>query len=373
MTRPLPFALSLALASASCADYVMPPGPDAAVVVDGSDASVDAFRPIPVNVTCPMAYGTTICEGRYVPSSLGPGVDEVRTGTGGTGEAARHYFCYPVGVAHNDKLLLYLVGTTDSPTQYIEFPRRACALGYAAVSIAYHNEVDGRSTCTTNTNCYESFRREIVYGMDLLPDPIRVNQTNSILGRFLGVLTTLEQRELYFPPWRTIHQRVAARDFTKVAVAGHSQGSGHALLIARDFEIERLIMLAGVTDRMNSGLGTNAAPAWIANWNPATAQTPSTRFFTYLHDDDGVAVVRQVVSNWDLLRVPAMECPYSPMGPYAPTCHRVRVPAARCGGGEAHNMVMVGTFGNSVNNCLLSGMANRNDATFRHLLTAPAE
>lgn len=373
MNRPLPFALVLSLASASCADYVMPPGADAAVVADGSDASVDVFRPIPVNVTCTMAYGTTICEGRYVPTTLNPAVQEVRTGTGGTGEAARHYFCYPVGVAHNDKLLLYLVGTTDSPTQYIEFPRRACALGYAAVSIAYHNEVDSRSTCMANSGCYEAFRREIVYGMDALPDPIRINQTNSILGRFLGVLATLEEREVYFPPWRAIHTRVAARDFTKVAVAGHSQGSGHALFIARDFEVDRLIMLAGVTDRMNSGLGTHAAPAWIANWNPATAQTPSTRFFTYMHDDDGVAVVRQVLSNWDLLRVPAMECPWSAMGPYAPACHRVRHPPARCGGGEAHNMVMVGAFGSATNDCLLSGTMNRNDATFRHLLTTPTE
>ncbi len=131
-------------------------------------------------------------------------------------------------------------------------------------------------------------------------------------------------------------------------------------------------MLAGVTDRMNSGLANHAAPSWIANWNPATAQTPSTRFFTYLHEDDGVAVVRQVVSNWDHLRVPAAECAWSAMT-YAPTCHRVRAPAARCGGGEAHNVVMVGTFGNSVNNCLLSGMASSNDATFRHLLTAPTE
>lgn len=102
---------------------------------------------------------------------------------------------------------------------------------------------------------------------------------------------------------------------------------------------------------------------------------PSTRFFTYLHEDDGVAVVRQVVSNWDHLRVPPppAECMWSAMT-YAPTCRRVRTPAARCGGGEAHNVVMVGTFGNSVNNCLLSGMASSNDATFRHLLRpAPTE
>lgn len=374
MRRPLPL-LALPLLAVACADYVMPPGatPDAARA-DAGDASADAFRPIPVNVTCTVHYGVTICEGRYVPTELNPAVREVRTGSGGTGEAARHFFCYPVGVSHNDKLLLYLVGTTDSPTQYIEFPRRACALGYAAVSIAYHNEVDSRSTCTSNSACYENFRREIVYGMDALPDPIHVTQADSILGRFLNVLETLERREVYFPAWRAIRARVAARDFSRVAVAGHSQGSGHALFIARDFEVERLIMLAGVTDRMNSGFAANAAPAWIANWNFATAQTPSTRFFTYMHDDDGVAVVRQVLDNWNLLRVPATECPFTVMaGAYPPGCHRIRVPAARCGGGEAHNMVMVGAFGNSTNACLLSGTASSNDVTFRHMLTAATE
>lgn len=373
MRRPLPLAAASLVLAASCADYVMPADAAAdAPRVDAGDASADAFREAPVNVTCAIRYGVTVCEGRYVPTEINPMVREVRTGTGGTGEAARHFFCYPVGAAHNDKLLLYIVGTTDSPTQYVEFPRRACALGYAAVSVAYHNEVDSRSTCTTNSVCYENFRREIVYGMDALPEPIHVTQADSILGRFVNILETLERREVYFPPWRSIRARVAARDFTKVAVAGHSQGSGHALFIARDFEVDRLIMLAGVTDRMNSGLSNHAAPAWIANWNPATAQTPSTRFFTYLHDDDGVAVVRQVVSNWDLLRVPAAECMWSAMT-YPATCHRVRSPAARCGGGEAHNVVMVGSFGNSVNNCLLSGMASSNDATFRHLLTAPTE
>lgn len=85
-------------------------------------------------MTCAIRYGVTICEGRYVAKELSPIVREVRTGTGGTGEAARHFFCYPVGAAHNDSLLLYIVGAADSPTQYLEFPRRACALGYAAVS-----------------------------------------------------------------------------------------------------------------------------------------------------------------------------------------------------------------------------------------------
>jgi hypothetical protein len=356
----------------------MPPErrPDAATDAVTTDVVDEVFRPPPVNVTCAMHYGTTICEGRYVPTEISPLVREVRTGAGGTGEAARHFFCYPVGVAHNGKLLLYLVGTTDSPTQYVAFPRRACALGYATVSVAYHNEIDSRSTCRSNSECYEAFRREIVYGIDSLPDPIRVNQANSILGRFLNVLETLERREAhFFPPWRSIRARVIMRDFTHVAVAGHSQGSGHALFIARDFEVERLIMLAGITDRMNSGLSDHAAPAWIANWNPATSQTPSNRFFTYIHDDDGVAVVAQVIDNWNLLRVPNTQCLFTAMANgYPANCHRVRVPMANCGGGEAHNVVMVGTFGNgTTNHCLLSGMANSNDATFRHLLTAPTE
>jgi len=133
-------------------------------------------------------------------------------------------------------------------------------------------------------------------------------------------------------------------------------------------------MLAGVTDRMNSGLAANAAPAWIANWDPATSQTPSSRFFAYIHDDDGVAVVQQVTSNWDFLRVPMVDCMFTAMaGGYPAGCRRVRVPAARCGGGEAHNAVMVGTFGSATNACLLSGMVNSNDATFRHLLTAATE
>ncbi len=376
--RSLLPALPLCLFAMGCG--APPPATDGGLDarVDAADASGDvvvADRPEapPVNVRCDQLYGTTVCEGTYVPTQINPAVREVRTGIGGTGAVARHYYCYPVGVASNDKLLLYIVGTTDNPATFTEMPRRACALGFASLSLAYHNEVDSRTACGPDATCYENFRREIVYGMDLLPNPINVTQTDSLLGRFVHVLGVLAEREPYFPAWASIRQRVTARDFSNVVVAGHSQGAGHALLIARDFAVDRLVMLAGVTDRTNSGTNNHGPAAWISGWSPAMAQTPSSRFFGYMHDDDGVAVVRQVLANWDALRLPAQECPWQAEGNYPAGCRRVRIPPARCGGGEAHNAVMLGAFGSATNACVQGGTQSRNDGTFRYLLTTRAE
>lgn len=365
-TRSLPL-FGLLTTLMACGPGPSPWGPDAARDAVATDASADGSADAGTSVRCSPMFGSTVCRAVVLASVASPGATDVRP----SGMTFRHAYCFPVGASFNGKLVLYLSGTLENPEVQSDFATRACSLGFAAVALSYPNEVDSRTACTSNSACYENFRREIVYGQDVAPDPIRVNQTNSILGRFLGVMAYLAERERYFPAWASLHERVAMRDFSQVVVAGHSQGAGHALYIAREFPVERVIMLGGVTDRVNSGLSNNMAPAWIASWSNMTSRTSSSRFFGFNHQDDGVAIYRQVLSNYDSLMLPAAECDFLEAGAYPMGCHRVRVPTARCGGSDAHNAVMLGTFGDASNACAAGGTVHHNDLTFAYLLNAP--
>lgn len=181
-------------------------------------------------------------------------------------------------------------GTGDNPGFTNGLLKRACALGFAGISPMYENERDARSSCENNTNCNAFMRREVVYGDDVAPPPINVDGTNSVMNRIRTMLDRLVEAEPVFKPWAEVRTRYVARDLSTFALSGHSQGSGHALLLARDFFVERLVMLGGGADRVASGTSSNRAPAWIANFAASNPKTPSSRFLSYIHEDDTIAV-----------------------------------------------------------------------------------
>lgn len=324
----------------------------------------------PAAAPCEQAHGQLVCSATYDPTTIDPLLESVVAAPPGqVGVPGRHYACAPEAKRWNGQLLIHLVGTWGNPAASSAFAELACSLGYAAVAPMYENVQDARAVCADDSACYEGMRREVLYGGDSAPAPISVDASNSILRRVDTLLMYLAARETGFAPWGQLRDRVLARDYSEVALSGHSQGAGHALVWARDHQVSRVIMLGGLTDRLRYGTPAHQAVQWVADW-AASSKTPPGRLWGYNHSDDKIVLGSHLRANYDVLGVGAT-CPFSEAGDYPLVCRRIRTPPSGCSALDAHLAVVRHRYGTERAPCQLEGSELSNAATWQFLLLAP--
>lgn len=208
-------------------------------------------------------------------------------------ELARHQVwinpnCNPRGL-----LLLHLPGTFDNPSRTSLFPALAANNGYHVLGLKYPNDLSAQTACreSTDPDCYENFRREIVEGTDLHPD-IEVDAANSIENRLRKLLQHLATA---FPAeaWGQylIGQEI---QWNKVVVSGHSQGGGHAGFMAKDRVLARVIMFASPNDY-------DAVNEAAAAWTSAPHLTPDSAYYAFGNRFDDIVDFREEYLQWNAL------------------------------------------------------------------------
>lgn len=331
--------------------------------LDERDDGVDVGLVVPT--TCDASG---VCSGSLDPTLLSDAIDAVPTGQDGERPAGMHWFCRPEPRSRwNGRMVLHLVGSWSDPASDHRFPEHACALGFAAIAPMYDNRYPARETCGDDGACYEAHRREVVDGVEGAPLPVDVDGSNSVRRR---VDTLLSQLAADDDMWATMRDRLATGDWSAVVLSGHSQGSGHALYLAREEAAERLVLLAGPSDRLGDRTAEHASVPWIDALRATPTRTPPTRIFGYLHEDDTIQVVDQVVANWDAIGVAATTCPYASAGGYDASCRRILIPSEGCPGLRAHTTVIVRRWGPG---CVLGSGNQTNQATWEHVLVASDE
>lgn len=187
-----------------------------------------------------------------------------------------------------NQLLVFLTGTGAKTTLASqEFSRTAAALGYHVIDLMYPNAVPA-TICwqAPSADCFGAFRREIVTGADSSP-LIQVSREESIENRLLQVLRFLAARQPQ-GGWGQFLQGNTAIAWEKVALAGQSQGGGHAAWMARERRVARVIMLGAPKD-FHRRLGRPAS--WYG-----PGQTPAERMFAFVHerDEQGCSFAQQL-------------------------------------------------------------------------------
>ncbi len=334
----------------------------------GSDPSLGAED---ASATCAVVWDSRVCSGVVDPVALAPGIDGVPVGELGETDGL-HFHCRPENAeSHNGKLAIHFVGTGADPLTKHDFSLRACSLGFAALAPMYENSQGVRDLCQNDSTCYEAVRKEIIYGIDESP-LVEVSSASSLLNRTETLLTHLAATDSSFPAWARLASEFSQGAWDALTLSGHSQGSGHALLLARDHAVERVVMLAGVPDSLSVDRAT-APAAWILEFQSASPKTASSRFYGYNHQDDGLAGYSAVIANYETLGMDPIACAAG--GPdistYPSACRRLYVPASGCGDFEAHRVVAVDTFGTAEAPCSIPGNDHSNAYPWQFLLTNP--
>lgn len=243
---------------------------DSGLPADGGEAPADGGGPIgpPVREGCGGVAAQGLDVGSVAPQDTDPAL---RSGD------PDHRYVAAVG-ERTGRLFVFLPGATARPADYDDVLKNAAAGGDDAIGLAYVNDVRVFVVCGSDDNpdCHESLRIEVLRGEPLSPH-VDVGPTDAILNRLVKLLLHLG--------WTDYLDGDEVR-WSRIAVAGHSQGSGHAAMIGRFYETERVLLFAG----------TEPAP-----WTRQARLTPPERTWGFGHVDD--PLFRAFPRSWDNLGI----------------------------------------------------------------------
>ena len=205
---------------------------------------------------------------------------------------ASHLEMHLDDVAADAPLFVFLPGTLAQPDDYELVLETAARAGWRAIGLTYPNgRTVGMSCARRPPSCYEEFRLETIDGIDRT-DVTDVDAPNSIVGRLLSLLRYLDEQYPGEDWLRTMVDDAPAWALT--GFGGHSQGGGHAALIAREHAVARVMMLSAPVDNVDDG---------AIDWTSAQHATAVERYWGLVHADEGTALFSTpgVIANWSAL------------------------------------------------------------------------
>jgi hypothetical protein len=206
-------------------------------------------------------------------------------------------------VGLKQRLFVMLSGTGGIPRNQRMILRSGSTRGYHAISLSYPNDQVITALCANSPvdDCIGLVRREIVTGEDASP-LVRINVPNSIQGRLFALLTYLS---VTYPneDWN-LFLAAGRPDWTKITIAGHSQGAGHAAYMAKLYSLDRTVMFSSPVD---PGTATGSRTPWLSLPNV----TSVSRQFGFTHTADELAPYSAVTSNWAIIGLGLFGAPVS--------------------------------------------------------------
>ncbi|MEW6006005.1 MAG: T9SS type A sorting domain-containing protein [Stygiobacter sp.] len=201
-----------------------------------------------------------------------------------------HYVCLNKSIPAKNQLFLFFPGTGALPAYYQLISNTAADMGFHVINLRYVNyeAVNHASLCggtNTDLDCYEKVRLEIIDGTDRT-DLINVSRSNSVENRLIKLLQYM-QKNYPNDGWKQF-LKADSINWSRIVTSGHSQGGGHAAIIAKYHKIARVVMFAA--------MDYNARTMKPANWIGSNNATPSSEYYGFSHQRDE-AVNFTILSN----------------------------------------------------------------------------
>jgi hypothetical protein len=219
-----------------------------------------------------------------LPASTDPAIDT---------DLDAHFAVNPSStVVTKQRLFVFLPGTTGKPQNVRAIVREAAANGLHAIGLNYPNDATVGSLCngSTDTDCYGSVRAEVLTGADT-SSLLNITRANSIENRLIKLLQTLNA---HAPTegWSAYLSAAGQPDWSRIRVAGHSQGGGHAAFIAKRYAVDRAVYFSSPAD---------AVAGQPAPWLVAAGVTPGSSQTGFTHQRDELASPAEIGASWQAL------------------------------------------------------------------------
>jgi hypothetical protein len=205
------------------------------------------------------------------------------------------------------ELLLWLTGTGGKGHDAQGFSKLAASLGYHVVTLMFPDDIPA-SACANDSNAksFEEFRMAIIQGGRATykggSKEISIERPDSIENRLIKVIQRLQQMRPK-ESWKQFLNEDGSIKWESIAVAGQSQGGGHAALIGIKHRVARVLCFGAPKD-YNKKL--NAPAAWYGQ----QSATPKSRFFAFNHHQDPKGCTpEQLLNNLKALALDAFGPP----------------------------------------------------------------
>ncbi len=193
------------------------------------------------------------------------------------------------------ELLVWLGGTGGRQQGAQGFANLAAGLGYHVVTLVYSNDIPATSCARDrDPNAFENFRLAIIRGGSAGYQNGRgtliIERHDSIEHRLTKLLEYLQQHRPE-EGWGQFLDAHGGVRWESVAVAGQSQGGGHAALIGIKHRVARVMCFGAPKDYSKA---LDAPAAWYGN----VSATPKERFFAFNHRQDPIGCTpEQLMAN----------------------------------------------------------------------------
>lgn len=196
------------------------------------------------------------------------------------------------------KLFVFLPGTGAVPTMQQLVLGTAATRGYHAVGLAYPNPTAVGVLCADDVDpdCFWDVRREVITGLNTSLR-IQVTSANAIVNR-LGKLLQYLQAQFPTEGWGQYLVNGTV-DWSRVTLAGHSQGGGHVGVLAKLVALDRAVYFSSPADWRQVA---NAPATWLSRPNVTLA----SRQYAFIHEQDQLVPVAQALANWRALGLEAL-------------------------------------------------------------------
>jgi hypothetical protein len=202
--------------------------------------------------------------------------------------------------AAKGRLLVFLPGTMGKPGQYTYILRAGASRGLHAVGIIYPNQTAMGSLCqfSLDPTCYWTARNHVVFGTGApVPSQAVVSTADSIVNRLTKLIQWLHKQQPS-EGWGQYLLADQTIDWSKIVLAGHSQGGGHVGVLAKSVSLWRAVYFSSPED-------WNELTDSPATWTSARPNvTPSARQFGFGSDLDTLVPNAHAFAHWDNMGLP---------------------------------------------------------------------
>ena len=218
------------------------------------------------------------------------------------GNEAPHITINPSpSVTARGRLFVFLPGTQGRPAQYTYILRAGAVRGFHAVGINYPNQTAMGAYCQTSNDpdCYWKARSAVIFGggTPVAGQPA-VTRSDSIVNRLEKLLVWLRTNHPA-EGWGQFLLADNTVDWSKVVLAGHSQGGGHVGVLAKSVSLNRAVYFSSPEDWYD----TTDTPASWSRDRPNV--TPADRQFGFGSDNDLLVPNVHAFAHWSRIGLPA--------------------------------------------------------------------
>ena len=203
-------------------------------------------------------------------------------------------------VVARGRLFVFLAGTGAPPTAYEKILLAGAARGWHALGLNYPNPTEVGVLCAgtaPSEECFWNVRREIVTGVDL-STKVSVGPDDAIVTRLAKALAYLQAN---FPDqgWGQYLLGDGSIDWSKLVVGGHSQGGGHAGVMAKLYAMHGACYFDSPAD-------WDIVPGAPAGWEAYPNITPVAAQYGFTNTLDTTVPWDQLAPIWQGMGLAAL-------------------------------------------------------------------